>query len=544
MSYYEQPRKNYAPPPVANITKESLLVAFAWYLDAANTIKEVNPQDATNPQYSEEFINLLMEDGVLKGFGATDKEIEMINDFRTSNPERFNNGIYYVMKRALVNTYGNTGTVGIDEEGNVVIAPLLTKDGKVNLPAMMKTLRKIKADNAKRSVYIKNGYQKDSTPFSSLPNEFIALTDREEFLNGIGLPEESKEVIIKTINKYKATRSDEMADILRRTLYKYLNGRVNDYDSIPCIFAGQKIAGEFRHRQTKLEKFIEGFRTENAQRGRMKKEQHLQQWPPFSDQFLVFAQDPKILEAAGFPEEGINKIMSFKTLSIVDGKTYISISDRDRNNMSLTLANYGTKSPIIKNGVRPRTILDDNSGLVAVIRELAKENGESYAMKTQGSYAKMKYSDSLIDQLFGIKYLDGVKQAEPNAKNIRIVGNWIASLPDDSPLFQIGMTRDRLLSATEATENNENASFEELLSVYNDPDAFHVQRAFSVLLAKKYVSGASDAFWNGMSESQANMFRATIGKDIYDLAKEYKKAHPDLFPQSPFKKAKNKGYRR
>ena len=115
-----------------------------------------------------------------------------------------------------------------------------------------------------------------------------------------------------------------------------------------------------------------------------------------------------------------------------------------------------------------------------------------------------------------------------------VLKEWVNLLSDDAPLIQLGVKKSSLIAAADFAKKHPDMSTFQLAEIAHDPDNIWINAGFTMMLQRQWSaedSKDSNAFWDRLSERQSDSLRTLMGMTILGKAKEFKAAHPDMFPR-------------
>ena len=568
--YYANPSKP-ATRDMRPVTPESVLVAYSWYVEARKTFHRFGPNvvPAAICEFTNEFKKVVLESDVLYTLGIEPERIRELKELvGRKERDKARDMVEEFLSEAYRKRYGE-----FDPDGET---EYILPDGRPNSPAIMKEIRHYDSRRRKYFHLVKSGEVKGKEGYEEIldPDLVDALRPVDTlfaFFKDIGLGvEESR----------RAMRCQEsFPENFWKSICKYVLGKKEYYDAeknetypgVPMVMSAAKITHEFDPAPDRLHCLAERFVNENNFRLKNKRNG---QYPPFSDELLYALHDEDVLKGFGFKDDIVRLVMSkrlpeidesqldyvlcprarkeqtpgyrHKDGSVEPFRTDIPpISDKVRGELSYRIGFAGKETPLVKQAIedlkeRKSKPLQPDAGIGAYIRRLAACNGATVPDKDKPSRERGRYPADILVATFHPELIEDAKMnamvshGTTHPDYMDVLKEWVNLLSDDAPLIQLGVKKSSLMAAADFAKKHPDMSTFQLAELAHDPDNIWINAGFTMMLQRQWSAEDtkdSNAFWDRLSERQSDSLRTLMGMTILGKAKEFKAAHPDMFPR-------------
>lgn len=573
-AYYANP-SGQSGRKMRPVTPESVLVAYSWYVEARKTFHRFGPNLVPKGicEFTNEFKKVILETDVLYTLGIRPERIrEMKALVERKERDKARDMVEEFLAEAYASRYGDIG----QDDGKHYVLP----DGRPNSPAIMKELRRYDSRRRKYFHLMKSGEIKGKGRFEEVldPELVDALRPVDTlfaFFKDIGLGIEESRC---------AMRCQEIfPENFWKSICKYVLGKKGYYDAekdetypeLPMVMSAAKIIHEFDPSPDRLRCLAERFAHENNIRLKNKRNG---QYPPFSDELLYALHDEDVLKGFGFKDDIVRLVMSKRLPEIDESQLgYVlcpyakreqtpgyrhqdgtverprtdlpPISDKVRGELSYRIGFAGKETPLVKQVIedlkeKKSKPLQADAGIGAYIRRLSACNGATIPDKDKPSKERGRYPADILVATFHPELIEEAKKnAKANLGTTRpdyldIIKEWVLLLDDDAPLIQIGVEKGDLVAAADFAKEHPDMSTFQLAEIAPDPDNIWINAGFTMMIQRQWSAEDtkdSNAFWDRLSERQADSLRTLMGMTLLGKAKEFKAAHPDMFPRREHK---------
>lgn len=574
---FENTNPNAGQPAVVTkgvrpLTPESILVAYGWYMDARRTFHDFGPNlvPLGMCMFTQEFKKTVVSSETLGILEVSEGAVNKMKELSAAGDRK---GVAVLAEKCLRIAFDKRFGDGNVSESSVFVLD----DGSPNSPVIMKELRRYDEGLRRHFHLWKSGEIKGNVHYEAKiePAVLEAISSNEnlsKFFTDIGLGDAE----FKSVSWCRENHPENY----EKTLYKYIFGKKEYYDAnthktlsaIPMVMSAARIYHEFDDVADKLHRLAMRFIYENDIRLKNKAGG---KYPPFSDEFLYALHDRDVLEGMEFPQNVVELVMSkrlppvdesrlryilcpsgrkestpgyrCKDGSVVPFRTDLPpISDEIRGQLSYRIGFAGKDLGIVKEAVSGLTAnkskpLTDESGIAAYIKRLTVCNGitvqsKDKESKDRGTYPADVLKATFHPELLGQAWADlkAVHYDGDRIPYIDVIKQWINLMPEDSPIFELGVERHILLKALDYAAAHPDMSTVELASIAKDPAYIWINAGFMMFVQKNWTDEDMEdvkRFWSRLSDGQADSLRMLLGKTILDKAKAYKYDHPDMFPR-------------
>ncbi len=560
--------------PAAPGTPESLLMDFVWYYSNMRLLDDVKIQGnvasykkqnfpiALETEYPDEFISRISSRTLKEIYGASDAEIAAFSASPFSTAQERKTAIERLFlplcERNCMDLTENT-----DEDGRVIEKPVFRPDGSADFVAAMRHLRHITYKNkraymtAKTSqtaghdgadahvfydrvflsdeftnlvldspygrnflaavgVDVSKPYKIDERGNTTKTIEEILFTDEKYNIRTIWLRDKDKRKIDTNGERLESQNTAIVKGLLMTCFAGRKSVPEQGKAAIEAVVSSGKISFEFAVRANEADRFIAEYKRQNQ--NRMDAKRQTGQTIPFSDELMARCRNREWLETLGMPEANINKLLAFKM-------DMNALNDYARNSFSNMLGgNNGIRSTKAFTGERDEAPLTLNSSARDILAKLRKESGECYKMAQRQS-AEDRYthifSDELLEVLFRTDILEEIRQKTgvgtdaSYSQKTALAGEWIAALPDDSPIIDVKrlgnprlpgrITKQGLLDGLRK-DNSEAAG-----------PSDYAAKIFSMLAHSDYRKGDQSYWTERLKYGQRSTFAQALNVDILEL---------------------------
>lgn len=571
--YLIKKEREQGSAPVAPGTPESLLMDFVWHYSnirlwddarVQNSIASYNAQNfpvMLESEYPDEFIARISSKTLKEFYGATEEELRAFSEAPFSSNQERKSAIENLFLPLCERSWVDVSEI-IDEDGHVIEKPIFRPDGSADFVAAMRHLRNIKHKNKRAYMAAKTTSNKETDADGHVSYYEVFLSDDftnlvlnspygKNFLTAVGVDVtkpyklDGNGNVSKTIegmlfsdekyntrtiwlnnkDKRKLNEAGERLEnqntaTVKRILMSCIAGRKANLEmgkpAIASVISSGKISFEFAARANEADKFIAEFKRQN--KNRMDAKRQTGQTIPFSDDFMARCRDRDWLETLGMPEANINKLLAFR----MDMNT---LNDLTRNSFSNMLGgNMGIRSTKAFTGERNETPLTFESSAKEILRKLRRESGECYKMSQRQSAADRYthiFSDELLEVLFRTDILEETRQRmgigidATYSQKTALAGEWIAALPDNSPLIDVKRFGNPLIPGFITKQGLLDGLRKENAEASNPAD--YTAKIFSMLTHSDYRKGDPSYWTERLNYGQRSTFAQALNIDILKL---------------------------